>query len=297
MANRLLSLALRPIAAPLLTFEGCNFAGPPGEPAIVPADSMSWRVFSNPLSVYIGGVAAVLLELAEPRVRSGVWDHSSFRQDPGERMRRTGAAAMVTVYAARSEFEALAARVNAIHARIAGVTPAGEPYRADDPELLLWVQATASFAFLSAYESYVRPVSADERDLFYEEARCGAPLYGVTDAPGSEAELKQLFGAMEPRLERSALIDEFLHIMRSAPVLPLPLRPLQRLVVRAAVELVPADLRDRLGLDAGGGLTRPEKALVRLLATTAGKVHVPTSPWAQASKRLGLSADYLDRSH
>jgi uncharacterized protein (DUF2236 family) len=201
---------------------------------------------------------------------------------------------MVTVYAARSEFEALAARVNAIHAKIAGVTPAGEPYRADDPELLLWVQATASFAFLSAYQAYVRPVRADERDLFYEEARCGAPLYGVTDAPGSEAELEQLFEEMEPRLEPSALIDEFLQIMRSGPILPVPLRPLQRLVVRAAIDLVPEQLRSRMGL--ASKLSAAERSLVRMLATTAGKVHVPTSPWAQAFVRLGLPADSLDRS-
>jgi uncharacterized protein (DUF2236 family) len=260
----------------------------------VAADSVSWRVFSNPLSVYIGGVAAVLLELAEPRVRSGVWEHSSFTSDPRERMRRTGAAAMVTVFAAKSQFEALAARVNAIHGRIAGVTPAGEPYRADDPELLRWVQATASFAFLSAYHCYVRPVSAADRDLFYREAQYGAPLYGVTDAPQSESELEQLFEEMEPRLEPSALIDEFLQIMRSGPILPVPLRPLQRLVVRSAIDLVPEQLRSRMGL--ASKLSAAERSLVRMLATTAGKVHVPTSPWAQAFVRLGLPADSLDRS-
>ncbi|HYE43013.1 MAG TPA: oxygenase MpaB family protein, partial [Caulobacteraceae bacterium] len=59
-----------------------DFASPPGEPAMAAPDSVSWQVFKNPLTLFVGGVAAVILELAEPRVRAGVWDHSSFRRDP-----------------------------------------------------------------------------------------------------------------------------------------------------------------------------------------------------------------------
>jgi uncharacterized protein (DUF2236 family) len=52
---------------------------PAGEPALAAPDSVSWRVFKNPVSLFVGGVTAVILELAEPRVRTGVWEHSSFR--------------------------------------------------------------------------------------------------------------------------------------------------------------------------------------------------------------------------
>lgn len=79
-----------------------DFSAPPGEQAIIGPDSVAWQVFRNPVVLFVGGVAAVLLELAEPRVRSGVWEHSAFRSNPVERLRRTGLAAMVTVYAARS---------------------------------------------------------------------------------------------------------------------------------------------------------------------------------------------------
>ena len=64
-------------------------------------DSVSWRVFKNPISLFIGGVAAVIMELAGPRVRTGVWEHTTFRVDPIRRLRRTGLAAMVTIYGAR----------------------------------------------------------------------------------------------------------------------------------------------------------------------------------------------------
>src|SRR5690606_17697375 len=75
-----------------------DFTRPAGEPALSSPGSVSWTVFGNPVSLFIGGITAVLLELAEPKVRSGVWDHTSFRTDPLKRMRRTGLAAMVTVY-------------------------------------------------------------------------------------------------------------------------------------------------------------------------------------------------------
>ena len=75
-----------------------DFTVPAGEPALTAPDSVSWQVFKNPIALFVGGVTAVLLELAEPRVRTGVWEHTTFRTDPIPRMRRTGLAAMVTVY-------------------------------------------------------------------------------------------------------------------------------------------------------------------------------------------------------
>ena len=50
-----------------------NYREPAGDPGLFGPDSMAWRVHANPVALAIGGVAAVLLELAEPRVRSGGW--------------------------------------------------------------------------------------------------------------------------------------------------------------------------------------------------------------------------------
>jgi uncharacterized protein (DUF2236 family) len=90
--------------------------------AVTPAFAaiLSWQGFKNPLALFIGGIAAVILELAEPRVRTGVWEHSSFRTDPMRRMQRTGLAAMVTVYGARSAAEAMIAGVVRRHASVQG---------------------------------------------------------------------------------------------------------------------------------------------------------------------------------
>lgn len=282
-------------AADLLQAPGMpvlDFAVPAGEAALADADSVSWQVFRNPVALFIGGVAAVILELAEPQVRSGVWEHSSFRSDPLDRLRRTGLAAMVTVYGARSQAEKMIAGVRRAHDRVTGETERGTPYRANDPDLLRWVQATAQFGFLEAYAEYVRPLAPRERDLFYAEGEPAARLYGAVGAPRSEAELDALFAAMAPRLERSPVIGEFLTIMREARLIA-GAGPVQRLLVRAAVSIIPPELRARLGLDGRAGLRPGERALVRRIARIADRIRLDSSPAALASVRLGLPPDHL----
>lgn len=273
-----------------------DFSKPAGEPALVSPDSVSWRVFKNPVALFIGGVAAVILELAEPRVRTGVWEHTSFRRDPVARLRRTGLAAMVTVYGAKSVSEKMIARVRRMHDRIEGATPAGEAYRANDPELLTWVQATAAFGFVEAYSAYIAPLNDAERDRYFGEGRTAAALYGAVGAPRSHAEWRSLYEKMRPRFERSDIIFEFLDIMRKAPALPQPVRLTQGTLIRAAIDILPADAREVLGLGASFGLRPFEKILVRRMGKRADRWALPSSPAAQASQRMGRPADWLYRA-
>jgi uncharacterized protein (DUF2236 family) len=235
----------------------------------------------------------VVLELAEPRVRTGVWRYTSFREQPLQRMQRTGLAAMMTVYGPRSRAEAMIASVVRRHEHIGGVTPGGQRYRANDPELLTWVHATASFGFLQAYERYVRGFDAHARDRYYAEGRPAALLYGAVDAPRSQTELQRLFDAMLPRLERSEIVVEFLRIMGAAAMLPGPLRALQSLFVKAAIEITPAPVRERLGLDAGWNLQPWQRALVGNILRLGDRLLLRDGPPAQACRRLGLAEDYL----
>lgn len=281
--------ALASVRGPAVDFEE-----PKGEPALVGPDSVSWQVFRNPVALFVGGIAAVLLELAEPRVRHGVWDHTSFRTDPLRRMRRTGLAAMVTVYGGRSTAQAMIAGVGRMHGRIAGETLAGAAYRADDPELLDWVQATASFGFLEAYSAFVRPISDADKDRFYAEAKPSAALYGATGAPASQAELEARFEAMRPKLERSPVIFEFLDILRRTPVAPGPRRG-QLMMIRAAVDILPDWAREMLGLE-DQRLKPRERPLIRALGRLSDRILVESSPSAAACRRLGLPSDYLHKS-
>jgi uncharacterized protein (DUF2236 family) len=272
-----------------------DFAQPRGEQALVAPDSVSWRIFKNPVSLFIGGIAAVILELADPGVRTGVWEHSSFRIDPVHRLQRTGMAAMVTVYGARSVAESMIAGVVRMHEKVRGKTPAGQTYQASDVRLLSWVQATAGYGFAEAYHRYVRPLTCGEMDRLCEEAAPAARLYGALDAPRSRAELDALFESMRGRLEPSAIVFEFLEIVRNAPAFPTPLRPLQRLLIRAAVDTTPDWLRDTLGLTAQYGLRSWEEPLVRQIGSLSDKLMLRSSPAVQSCLRLGLPADYLYR--
>ena len=272
-----------------------DFRHPEGEPALTEAGSLSWEVFKNPVALFIGGVAAVILELAEPRIRAGVWDHTSFRRDPVTRLKRTGLAAMVTVYGPRSVAERMIGGVGRMHGRVSGVTADGAPYRADDPELLDWVQATASYGFMQAYHAFVRPLSQAERGRFFAEAAPAARRSGAVGAPTRVAGCAAQATAMQSKLERSEVVFEFLDILRQAPAFPAPLRPLQRLLIRAAVEITPTDARAILGLGAAYGLRSWEKPLVRAAARMADRVALPSAPAVQSSLRMGLPADALYR--
>ncbi|MBO9707878.1 MAG: DUF2236 domain-containing protein [Caulobacter sp.] len=272
-----------------------DFRLPPGEPALAAPDSVSWRVFKNPVSLFVGGITAVILELAEPRVRTGVWEHSSFRRDPLPRLKRTGLAAMVTVYGARSTAEKMIAGVVRMHDRVAGDTPAGTPYRANDVELLDWVQATASFGFMEAYHAYVRRLTPDERDRFYAEAAPAAALYGATGAPASVAEWEARLAATLPHLEAHGIMLEFLGLMRDTAILPAPLRGIQAALIRAAVAIVPPQARAAVGLGRDWDLRPLEARLIRLAGAAADRFPLSGAPAVEACRRMGLPGDYLYR--
>jgi len=271
-----------------------DFSRPAGEPALTAPDSVHWRVFKNPVSLYVGGVAAVILELAEPRVRTGVWEHSRFRAAPVRRMQSTGLAAMISIYGPRSAAEALISGVVRRHEAVRGVTPSGEPYAANDPQLLAWVLATTSYGFGGAYSRYVRRLSGEQMDRLYIESAPAARLYGLQEPLASRVEMEALFTVMEGRLEPSPILAEFLTIMRTAPAMPRALRPLQAMFVRAAVDMIPGWTRRRLRLE-GQGLRPGEEHLMLQLGAAADRIPLPSSPAVQACLRLGLPADWLYR--
>jgi uncharacterized protein (DUF2236 family) len=264
-----------------------DFSQPCGEAALLGPDSVSWRVFKNPVALWTGGIAAVILELAEPSIRAAIWDQSSFRRDPLGRLRRTGMAAMLTVYGPGSISSAMIAGVVRMHGKISGENSAGRPYSANDSDLLKWVQATAAFGFGEAYRRYVRPLTAEQLDRFYLEGVPVSQKYGVVAAPRSRLEIEELFRAMHAQLEPSDCIFEFLRIMEESAAFPGALRPLQRLLVRAAVDLVPGPIRSRLGLTTRFGLSAWQRPAAKLAGGLVDRIILPQSPAAQACLRLG----------
>jgi uncharacterized protein (DUF2236 family) len=269
--------------------QGINYLEPAGDPGLFGPASVTWRVLSNPVSVFIGGITAVFLELAEPCVRSGVWDHTNFREDPVGRMRRTGLAAMVFTYGCRRDAEAATSRVRRLHERVKGVTPDGQPYRANDPELLTWVYVTAGYGFLKAYLRYVNArLPRADQDRYYAESLNACRYYGVNWVPSSVAEVDRYFEQMRPRLRHHEIFEEFLRLISNVPVVSAATMPIQRLLIEAAIDLLPCWARELLQLQKRQPLRVAMRPLVRAVVTLAGYV-IRNGPPQRACLRMGLS--------
>jgi uncharacterized protein (DUF2236 family) len=273
-----------------------DFLNPPGEAALTAPDSLQWRVFRNTVALGVGGVAAVLLEFADARIRSGVWDHSVYPVDPIGRSRRTGAAAMVGVYGPASAARRVIAGVNRLHSKVSGVTPGGRAYKALEPELLDWVSATAGFGFMKAYDRFVRPLSAAEQTRFFEEGGEIGKLYGVRRSVRSEADFLDMMNALAPDFEPHPINLEFLNIIASGKAAPTIPKFLHRALARGAVSILPTMVRERLELGREWDLTPLDDAALRLLGRISDRVKDRKSPAWQAAVRLGLPGDFSWRS-
>lgn len=270
-----------------------DFATPKGDPGLIGPGSISWRVSANPIALAVGGIAAVILELAEPRVRAGVWDHSTFKVDPINRMKNTGLAAMTVTYGPTKAAEMMFARVTRMHERVGGETHEGVPYQAMDDDLLTWVHVTAAWGFLNAYIRYVEPdMSREDQDRYYKEGEIIGKGFGAKWVPTSVAEVEAYMATMVPKLYANDTITAFLKLTADTPVYGKLAQGVQRRIVDAAVELVPDDIRRLLKLEAKpANKVRP---LLRTLARVAGFTsRFVNGPQQQACKRMGVSTAAL----
>ena len=118
---------------------------------------------------------------------------------------------------------------------------------------------------------------------------------GAVGAPGSVAQWEAQLGAMLPKLERHAIVLEFLDLMRQTAILPAPLRGLQGALIRAAVAITPAEVRAVVGLGPEWDLGPVEGRLVRWAGAAVDRIPVKGAPAVEACQRMGLPADYLYR--
>jgi uncharacterized protein (DUF2236 family) len=268
-----------------------DFTKPLGEEAFCPPDSMHWRIFKNSIAMGIGGVAAVLLEFADARIRSGVWDHSVYPVDPIGRSQRTGMAAMVGVYGPKSVARRIIGGVNRMHSKVSGETPKGEKYTALDPELLDWVSATAQFGFLTAYDRFVHRLTDAEKQQYWNGGDEIAKLYGVTQIPHSEAEFLTMMEHLLPRFEPHQINSDFLGIISSGKARPQIPAFIHRALARAAVDILPPVVREKLALGSEWNLSLPERLIVKSVGRLADRKIDQESPAYQAALRLGLPGD------
>lgn len=269
-----------------------DYRHPTGEPALLAPDSVQWRVFRNAIAMAVGGVAAVLLEFADARIRSGVWEHSVYPVDPIGRSRRTGIAAMVGVYGPESMARKVIAGVTRMHAKVAGRTPGGTAYQALDPVLLNWVHATAAYGFLKAYHTFVKPVSAVDQQRFFAEGEPVGRLYGVTRSARSEADFLDMMNELLPDFEPHPINLEFLDIIASGKAAPTVPRFLHRALARGAVSILPPVVRARLELGPEWSLTTLDRIALKAAGWLAETRRDRQSPAWAAAERLGLPGEF-----
>jgi uncharacterized protein (DUF2236 family) len=149
-------------------------------------ESVIRKVGNTPLTPFLGGGSAVLLQVAHPLVAAGIVQHSDYRRDLWRRLGRTLRALYFITYGTKAEAEWAAEAVQTVHAGVHGKTdeqlgrfPAGTPYSASDPALMLWVHATLVEASLSVYQRFVETLSPAEQERYYQEMGLVARLFGT----------------------------------------------------------------------------------------------------------------------
>jgi uncharacterized protein (DUF2236 family) len=221
-------------------------------------ESVIRRVGSTPVTPFLGGGAAVLLQVAHPLVAAGVADHSDFRRDLWRRLARTLRALYLITFGTKEEADQAAAVVQAVHEHVRGVTreplgvfPAGTRYAATDPELMLWVHATLVDASLSAYQRFHGPLSPDEQERYYREMALVGRLFGTPASvlPRSLGEFREYFRAQISsdtiKVTRSA--REIAEVILAAP-LPIALRTFAPVHRVATAAQLPPRIRREYGL-------------------------------------------------
>lgn len=225
---------------------------PPSDDALFAPDTPIRMVHADVVSMMVGGMAALLLQMLHPHALQGIIDFSSFRNDMHGRLRRTARFIAVTTYGQRDDAVAAIARVNRIHAQVAGTLADGTHYRATDPRTLAWVHVTEAAMFLEAWLVHVRPsMPLAEQDEYFRQFALIARRLGADPVPQSKAEAQALLRTMRPDLRSSAQSHEVARlIIESRP--PGPAGAIQPFLADAAIALLPPFARTMLELQPPG---------------------------------------------
>ena len=260
------------------------------------ADSMIQRVHRE-RALHLYGPRALLMQATHPLAVSGLLAHSTTFDEPYDRLART-AEVMDTIYfGSRAEADRITRGVRGMHDRVKGKIkeptgsfPAGTPYRADDPELLLWVLFTLVDSGVVVYRKYVGQMTRAQEASYWEDYRLVGGLFGLADSdmPATLTELHEY--------KREMLEGDRLHVTDWArdrarqivlePPVPFYIRPLLETVNFITIALLPDRIRCEYGFSAlppvairralvAGGAEYVKRAVVPFLP---GRLrHVPSA--------------------
>jgi uncharacterized protein (DUF2236 family) len=161
-------------------------------------------------------------------------------------------------FGSRDEADRVTRQVRAMHRQVSGTLaeaagpfPAGTPYRADDPDLLMWILYTLVDSAIVVYEKYVGALDEADQSALWREYRVVGRLFGLrgADMPGTLPELREYGAAM---LSSGMLVvtpwarTRAREIVLEPPV-PFALRPLVEAMNFITVALLPDPIRVQYG--------------------------------------------------
>jgi uncharacterized protein (DUF2236 family) len=272
-----------------MTFDERRDARSAADVGLFGPDSVTWRIHSDPSSA-IGGMRALLLQALNPLAMAAMDQHSSYRLDPWGRLARTSEYIAITTFGTTAEARRAGTRVRALHGRIRGFDPiTRRSYRADDPELLLWVHATEVDSFLEAYRRFGGRLSDADADRYVAEMVRAAELIGLEPAavPADAGALRAYLEAADDVVVTPAARESLALLL--SPPMPLALKPLWLIPVTAAVSSLPAHIRKLYGLPWLAPLDLPVRVYVYGLCR-ALKLALPGSPHARKARARAQEA-------
>jgi uncharacterized protein (DUF2236 family) len=147
--------------------------------------SMMWQI-DKEAAIFLGAGRALVLQLAHPYIAAAIGQHSQTLADPIGRFHRTFKTMFTMVFGTTEQALGVARRLHRRHACISGTLPeaigafaAGSRYEANDIAALGWVHATLIDTALIAYGLVCQPLSSEERDRYWSEARLFGAFFGI----------------------------------------------------------------------------------------------------------------------
>src|SRR6188474_3797917 len=126
---------------------------------------MARRVHGDRAVGLLYGQRALLIGALEPLTYTGTMLSTRSGDRPFERLARTAKIQETVFLGTRAEADEVLARVHRLHQSVKGTLPegvgshpAGTPYSAFDPELMLWTLAVIADSGREMYETLVRPL-------------------------------------------------------------------------------------------------------------------------------------------
>jgi uncharacterized protein (DUF2236 family) len=258
-------------------------------------DASMLRRVHRERTLALAGPRALLMQAAHPLAVAGLLAHTSAIDTPYERLARTARVLSTIGFGSKAEADRITAEVRAMHRVVRGTLkqpvgpyPAGTPYRADDPELLMWVLFSLVDSALVVYGKYVRAIGRAEQAALWEDYRVIGRLFGLrdTDMPAGIDELDLYRTRMldGDRLYVSDWARERAREIVLRPPVPLLARPLVETANFVTIALLPDQIRSQYRFS-----PLPPAALRKLLVT-GGAQYVRRAVIPLLPDRLRLNA-------